>query len=93
MEGEGDFEGIDDLDKAGSAHSQEDDDTDASWGISPGEGEDLDLDEQGIWREMQRILKFEEEAASRKSENRDESAMLQGDLDNDLSNSYGKQQF
>ena len=54
LEGQADFEGID-----GEAGSQEDAES-MSFDASDEAGKDLNLDEQGIWKEMQRILHLEE---------------------------------
>ncbi len=60
LEGQGDFEGIDDLDASASAASKEDQDL-MSLASSGSLGKDIELEEQGIWKEMQRILKLEED--------------------------------
>ena len=62
LEGQGGFDGIDDADISNHPGSQEDgDDEIMSLASSGGTGKEIELDEQGIWKEMQRILKLEEE--------------------------------
>lgn len=62
LEGQRDFDGIDDADRSNHPGSQKDGDDDImSLASSGGTGKDIELDEQGIWKEMQRILKLEED--------------------------------
>lgn len=71
LEGRGGLDGIDDMDKSASAGS-EDEDEEMSFASSGGAAQDKDLDEKGIWKEMQRILKLEEEGHPTSDDEKDD---------------------
>ena len=79
LEGQGDFDGIGDMDGSASGGSPEEDEL-MSFASSGGIDEDTELDEQSIWKEMQRILKLED-ASHSTSDNSDDDLL---DVDKDF---------
>lgn len=80
LDREGGVDGIDELGKSGGADSETEDNSGMPK-FEDLEG-DIDLDEQGIWTEMQRILKLRE-GPPEKSDISDEGSSFYGD-DHDL---------
>ena len=78
LQGQGGFDGIGDMEGSASAESQEEDEL-MSFASSGGIDKDTELDEQGIWKEMQRIFKLEEEGHPA-SDNEDDD-LLERDKD------------